>query len=100
MAEILKYTKMVENNKCLKKTVGAFWNENAKELKNLRSLALKLLNIPSSAAYIERHYSLCGVICDQRNRKMSSNMIVTRTMLKAYLNVLIDMNAEWLAFFE
>jgi hypothetical protein len=83
---------MIEEKKYLRKTTAQFWNENSKELKNLRRLAMKLLNIPSSSAYIERHFSLCGAICDQRNRNMSADMIATRTMLKANIKSLMEMN--------
>jgi hypothetical protein len=45
-------------------------SEKRKELPHLYNLCLKLYNVPSSSAYVERFFSICGVV----NRKRAGNM--------------------------
>jgi hypothetical protein len=62
------------------------------KLTHLKKLALMLLNIPSSAAYIERQFSIAGAICSQRRGNMKSEQIITRVMLKTNMNLLKQLN--------
>jgi hypothetical protein len=43
-------------------TTKMFWAENRKQLPNLHKLAKRLLTIPASSAFIERFFSVCGVV--------------------------------------
>jgi hypothetical protein len=56
------------------------------------ALALILLNILSSAAYIERFYSLSGNICKTKSGNMGKNLIITRSLLKANIGILNDLS--------
>ena len=100
MSELIKYITQVE--KSLKHRESAkhhkvFWNEtgNYDGLKNLRDLARVLMNIPASSSYIERHFSLSGAILEQRRAKMSEEMICMRSMLKASLKIISNLNLNY-----
>ena len=46
------------------------------------------MNIPSSSAYIERFYSICGNVCKQRAGNMKAQTIASRSFLKANIKIL------------
>lgn len=54
----------------------------------IRTLAIIFLNIPASSAYIERFFSICGVIADSRKANQKSDLFITRCMLKANIHLL------------
>ena len=62
-----------------------FWQTYQVRLPNLSKLALILLNIPASSAFVERFFSICGVVCRTRAGNMSPKMIISRSLLKANL---------------
>ena len=68
-----------------------FWIENSTKMPILADLALLLLNIPSSSAFIERFFSICGAICNKRSGNYSDEMIILRSVLKANMNTLQNM---------
>ena len=49
-----------------------FWLKYKSVLPNLFKLALKLLNIHASTAFIERFFSICGIICSEKNSNMDT----------------------------
>ncbi len=59
----------------------------------LSKLALKLTNIPSLSAFIERHYSLCCTICTQRRVSMKSELIIQRAMIKSNIDLFSNTSA-------
>ena len=63
---------------------------NKEKLPHLKDLAEILLNIPSSAAFIERYYSLCGNICKTKsgNMCMGKKQIMKRSLLKANIAII------------
>ncbi|CAF1029887.1 unnamed protein product, partial [Brachionus calyciflorus] len=65
-----------------------FWNKFKKDVPFLGKLAIILLNIPSSSAYIERFYSICGAICKQNCGDMRKNTIIMRSVLKANIDLI------------
>jgi hypothetical protein len=69
---------------------NAFWCENIGTYPYLGKLAREMLNIPASTAFIERYFSLCGVICNQRASNMHTDLITMRCMLKSNLSILFD----------
>lgn len=71
-----------------------FWRKYGKELPKLKSLALILLNIPASSAFIEKFFSQCGEICSRRRGNLSADQIIIRTMLKTNINFLKDLNSS------
>jgi len=65
-----------------------FWLNNKKELPNLFKLALLLLNIPSSSAYVERFFSICGIVNRKRAGNMADETLITRAFIKSNINLL------------
>jgi len=50
---------------------------------NVGDLNLLLSNIPSTSSYIERFFSISGIVCDKRRFQMNEDLIECRSMLKA-----------------
>ena len=90
--EKLEFMKLVENKSCFNISNSKFWFHHRKELPNLTKLASILINIPSSSAFIERYYSLCGAICSQRNGNMRPETIINRCFLKTNIKLLNELN--------
>ena len=53
--------------------------------------AMILLNISASSAFIERFFSICGVVCEARRERQSDDMIICRCMLKANIQNLLKL---------
>ena len=70
------------------KVSATFWIENGNKFPFLRKLALILLNVPASSAFIERYYSICGNVCKKRCGNFSPDTIIYRSMLKANIHLL------------
>ena len=51
---------------CGKFKTAKFWSDHREEMTNLFELQIILLNIPSTSSFIERFFSLSGIICDER----------------------------------
>ena len=71
-----------------------FWKENKKTLPLLFELTLILLNIPSSSAYVERFFSICGVVNRKRAGNMSDETLINRSFLKTNLEILSKLSEE------
>lgn len=76
------------------KSTRGFWFTNASKFPIIGQLALILLNTPSSSAFVERFFSLCGVISKQRAGNMSAELLEIRSMLRANLSLLESDVAE------
>ena len=69
---------------------------NYKEkLPHLKDLAEILLNIPSSAAFIERYYSLWGNVCKTKCGNMGKDQIIKRSLLKANIAIIKQLSQNW-----
>ena len=90
--EISQLCTIAEKNGGTKMSTSAFWLLHSTELPNLTKLVLRLANIPSSSAYIERYFSLCGAICTQRKSKMLPEQISTHAMIKTNMKLLVSLN--------
>ena len=73
-------------------TTKLFWQNNALEFPSLREIAIILLNIQSSSAFIERFFSICGVVCTRRATNMKADLIIKRSMLKSNIDILDHLN--------
>ena len=71
-----------------------FWLKNQSTLPNLYKLAKKLLNIQASTAFVERYFSICGIICTTKNTNMNDKTLVMRSVLKSNMNILDELNIE------
>lgn len=65
-----------------------FWVDNRKKLPNLYKLALRLLSIPATTAYVERFFNITGIINSKNPNNMSSELLIARSMLKVNLDLL------------
>lgn len=92
--EVEYYTLKISdpNFKSKKLSTKKFWSSHVGSLPNLRKLAIILLNINSSSAFIERFLSICGVICNQRNGNMKDDIVELRSLLKANIEILRTLN--------
>ena len=59
-----------------------FWKENQKKLKNLFELSLTLLSIVPSSSFIERFFSVIGLVCTQKITKALDELTIMRSMLE------------------
>lgn len=57
----------------------------------ISSLARVLLNIPVSSAFVERFFSIAGIITKKRSDNMSPKLICARSLLKANVSLLKEM---------
>jgi len=89
--EIDRYN-IIVNNPVKEKTSKIFWQNNAKAMLLLNELALTLLNIPSSSSFIERFFSVCGIVNRQRAGNMNDSTLINRAFLKANLDILDKIN--------
>ena len=71
-----------------------FWLKNKSELPYLFILTKKLLNIQASGAFVERFYSICGIICSDKNTNMKDDTIIMRSVLKANIHTLDELAIE------
>ena len=71
-----------------------FWLRYKSALPNLFKLALKLLNIQASTAFIERFFSICGIICSDKNSNINDKTIVMRSILKANIDTFNELSIE------
>jgi hypothetical protein len=58
------------------------WSENRGQMPCIYNLALRLLSIPATSAYIERFFNVTGIINSKSNNSMSSDHLIARSMLK------------------
>jgi len=61
----------------------SFWAEHRLTMPILNQLALILLNIFARSAFIERFFSVCGVVTYNRKAAMLDELISMRCILKA-----------------
>jgi hypothetical protein len=71
-----------------------FWMQYKSQLPNLFSLTKKLLNVQASTAFVERFFSICGIICNVKNTNMSDKMIIMRSILKTNMETLDNLTIE------
>jgi len=90
--EKLIFSKLVEE-KNFNMSSYQFWIERASHLPILRKIFFYLSNIPSSSAFIKRYFSLCGIVCKKRSGNIDFDLIISRSMLKANIKILNDLNA-------
>jgi len=77
--------------KKIKKTIE-FWKENKSLMPHLFELQIILLNLPATSSFIERFFSISGIVCDVRRLNMTDDLIIKRSMMKANMNILRDLN--------
>ena len=92
--EVVEFEKLITdiNFKSSKMTTREFWLNHETKFPHLTQLAKCVLNTCASSAFIERFFSICGAICDQRSNNISSELFIMRSILKANQSLLAEMN--------
>jgi hypothetical protein len=83
---------LIENKYSIKINNCEFWRKYERHLPELYKLAIILCNIQSSAAFIERFFSICGVVCKKRAANMKNKLIIMRSIMKANIHILDQLN--------
>lgn len=91
--EVIKLAELLSKHDKISKINSnkKFWQKNIDEMPRLTRLATVLLNINVSSAFIERFFSICGIICKKNSGNMRDETIITRSMLKANINILEEL---------
>ena len=79
---------MLNEKTFLTTTSIKFWLENKKTFPNLYKFCLILFNIPASSAYVERFFSICGLVNRKRAGNMTDRNLINRAFLKTNIDVL------------
>lgn len=74
------------------KSTRSFWIANKGKFPKLLKLAIYLLNISASSAFVERFFSIAGIICKKNSGNMNEDLIIKRSMLKANIEILDELN--------
>jgi hypothetical protein len=85
---------LLENKYQIKESNSQFWRNHERLLPKLFKLATILLNIQSSSAFVERFFSICGIICKKRASNMKNKLIIMRSMMKANFHLLNELNEQ------
>ena len=88
LSGILTETKKLKK---IKKTRD-FWLHHKNNMPYLYELQLLLLNIPASSSFIERFFSISGIVCDVKRLNMKEDLIIMRSLMKANMNILKELN--------
>jgi hypothetical protein len=70
------------------KSTRSFWESNKVLFSNISRIAVILFNITSNCAFVERFFSLSGIISNERRGNMSSELLIIRSMLCSNINLL------------
>ena len=91
--EIEAFGKMIKDAHFINNTHSTteFWRTNSEKFRLLLKVAAILLNISSSSAFVERSFSLCGIISTTRNANMKDELLIMRAMLKVNMSILSQM---------
>jgi len=93
--EILIFSNLLSDEMKVReiKSTSQFWKEHQQDLPYLFQLQSILLNIPASSSFIERFFSISGVVCDIRRASMNDDLIEMRSMMKANMQLLKELNS-------
>ena len=79
IATLLGNKKFVEE--CSKKKTSDVWKKYKNKKPILYQLKQVLLNIPATSSFIERFFSISGIVCDIRRLNMTDDLIVMRSLM-------------------
>ena len=68
-------------------TASKFWKTRQAIYPKLAPVALDILAAPASQAYVERLFSVCGLLCSGRRNRMTRSLTV-RVCLKMNMGIL------------
>ncbi len=92
--EIGTFASLVGNKNVVNSTKAnfEFWKENQREIPILFELQLILLNVPATSSFIERFFSIAGIVCDIKRLNMTDELIIERSLMKANIEILKELN--------
>jgi hypothetical protein len=87
--EIEEFRKLIRSKDFIEQVevTEDFWCENSANFPILSKLAQALLVIPSSASFIERFFSICGVM-SEKYTNIDDDLFQMRSMLRVNFDVL------------
>jgi len=93
-AEIIFFSAILGNKKFTNSDISTidFWLKHRSDMPKLFDLQIILLNIPASSSFIERFFSLSGIVCDSRRLNLNDELIVMRSLMKANMTILNEMH--------
>ena len=95
LSEINKLAQFLSNKEevVATKQSNLFWKQNVGEYPHLSSLyqILQLIN----SSFIERFFSICGIIKNKRNHNMKDDLFIIRSMLTINMDILNQINAKY-----
>jgi hypothetical protein len=94
--EIENFTKLVRNLSFIlnkKLSTREFWFQNRHQFPYLSEMALVLISITSSSAFIERFFSICGLISSKFTH-IEDDLFEQRAMFRANSHILNEMNGN------
>ena len=94
-SEIVKYTQLLETVTDFNLNFSEFWLSNSKIYPILSKLTKILYNISSTSAVLERFFSLSGIVCSARRSNMKDDLIIMRSLLKANVKILKELNNSY-----
>ena len=71
-----------------------FWLKCSLTLPYFFKLTRLLLNIQACTAFVERFFSICGIICSEKNSNKKDENIVVKSILKANMQILSELSIE------
>ena len=73
------------------KNTKQFWLKHKINMPILYTFALMVMTISASSAYIERFFSVSGIVCTNKSLNMKDDLIIIRSMLKANYKLLCQL---------
>jgi hypothetical protein len=92
--QLRQYLSEVEQNTFIKSNISNpmdFWLSRLDQYDKLAPVALDILSAPASQAYVERIFSVCGILTTGRRNRMEKSL-VTRVCLKLNKSILTSLN--------
>jgi hypothetical protein len=93
--EISEFAQILQDSKLLSKIKSSkkFWSQNEEKFPYMSKL-FALTSINSSSAFIERFFSICGIINTDRNQNMKHELFEIYAMLNSNLHIIQSENND------
>jgi hypothetical protein len=72
----------------IRKSTKAFWSENSHRFRILSEVARKIFSIPASSAYIERFFSICGIVSSKISQNIKPENFINKVILRVNVDLL------------
>lgn len=86
--ERIDFLNFIQDQTVIGKCTKSFWSEYGEKFPRLRQVALILFSIPASAAFIERFFSICGLVCDKRSMNMNPETLTEKILIRVNVDLL------------